>query len=74
VYFCGEGQDAVSAFTVSGMCDARTGAVYDVKEYVTTMVQWQWRGMVTPFVMAGRWGSDRSGGWWWIWPQEWSDW
>jgi len=69
VNFLGQGHDSVGTFTVVGVCDARTGAVSAIKAYATHV--WEWRGMVTPFGMAGMWGPNLSG-WWWIWPQEWS--
>ena len=70
VYFGGEGHDGVGTFTVMGVCDVRTGAVSAIKRYSSHW--WEWRGMVTPFGMTGMWGPGWSGGWWWIWPQEWS--
>ncbi len=70
VYFGGEGHDGVGIFTIMGVCDTQTGAVSAIKRYSSHW--WEWRGMVTPFGMTGMWGPGWSGGWWWIWPQEWS--
>lgn len=70
VYFRGDGYDGVGTFTLEGTCDARTGAVTATKAYIGH--QWEWRGTITPFGMVGMWGPSWSGGWWWIWPREWS--
>ena len=72
VYFHGEGRDGVGTFVVLGKCNVHTGVMSAIKGYTTMMNMWDWRGMVTPFGMAGMWGPGRSGGWWWIWPQGWS--
>jgi hypothetical protein len=69
--FRGEGHDGVGAFTLSGFCNIHTGVVTATKAYPTH--EWRWRGMVTPFGMAGIWGLGPYTGWWWIWPREWSD-
>ena len=69
----GEGFDSVGTFTLEGYCNMRTGAVTATLADGTN--EWEWRGMVTPFGMAGVWliGSHWSySGWWWIWPREWS--
>jgi hypothetical protein len=72
IYFRGEGHDGVGTFTLTGSCYTCTGAVMATKSYATH--EWIWRGMVTPFGMAGIWGDILvGGGWWWIWPQEWSN-
>jgi hypothetical protein len=73
IHFRGEGYDGVGTFTLRGSCDTRTGAVTATKSYVTH--EWNWQGMVTPFGMAGIWGGIflTRGGWWWIWPREWSN-
>ena len=69
--FRGEGLDGVGTFTLRGCCNIRTGVVTATKAYM--MHKWMWRGMVTPFGMAGIWGLGPATGWWWIWPREWSD-
>ena len=66
----GEGYDSVGTFTLQGYCNMHTGAVTAKKAYATH--EWPWRGMVTPFGMAGMWGLGSYCGWWWIWPREWS--
>jgi len=72
VHFRGEGHDSVGTFTLRGSCDTCTGAVTATKSYSTH--EWNWQGMVTPFGMAGIWGDILlGGGWWWIWPREWSN-
>ncbi|KAI9452520.1 hypothetical protein F5148DRAFT_1289564 [Russula earlei] len=71
MYFRGEGHDGVGSFTVQGACNTRTGTVDAIKAYTTH--EWVWRGVITPFGLVGVWGrSGWSGGWWWIWPREWS--
>jgi hypothetical protein len=69
--FRGEGLDGVGVFSLKGCCNIRTGLVTATKAYATH--EWKWRGMVTPFGMAGIWGLGTFTGWWWIWPREWSD-
>jgi hypothetical protein len=72
IHFRGDGHDGVGTFTLRGSCDTCTGAVTATKSYGTH--EWNWRGMVTPFGMAGIWGDYLlGGGWWWIWPREWSN-
>ena len=66
----GEGYDGIGRFTLKGYCNMRTGAVTATKAYATH--EWPWRGVVTPFGMAGIWGLGSKCGWWWIWPREWS--
>jgi hypothetical protein len=66
----GEGYDSVGTFTLEGYCNMRTGAVTAKKVYATH--SWPWKGMVTPFGIAGLWGHGSYCGWWWIWPREWS--
>ncbi|KAI0281731.1 hypothetical protein BC826DRAFT_1068007 [Russula brevipes] len=70
VRFHGEGHDRAGAFSLGGNCDTRTGVVTARKSYLGH--RWEWRGMITPFGMVGTWGTQRYGGWWWIWPREWS--
>ena len=74
LHFRGEGHDGVGKFVIHGACDTRTGMVGATKVY--EMHQWEWRGMLTPFGMAGMWGpswgAGWGAGWWWIWPREWS--
>ena len=73
VHFRGEGHDG-RKFVIIGTCDTRTGVISAIKAYKTH--QWEWRGMLTPFGMAGMWGpswgAGWGAGWWWIWPREWS--
>ena len=69
-YFHGEGHDDVGPFTVRGECDFDSGMVQAHKVYQTH--QWYWNGIVTHFGMVGVWGVGLDGGWWWIWPREWS--
>ena len=76
LHFRGEGHDGVGKFIIQGACDTRMGVISACKTY--EMHQWWWRGMLTPFGMAGMWGPSWSAnsswghGWWWIWPREWS--
>jgi hypothetical protein len=72
VYFRGEGADGAGSFTLKGASDTETGVVIAVKSYGHW--GWDWRGVITPFGMVGVWGTGtRASGWWWIWPQEWSE-
>ncbi|KAI9454786.1 hypothetical protein BJY52DRAFT_707886 [Lactarius psammicola] len=73
VYFRGEGADNVGLFTLEGVSDTQTGVVSARKTYVGAH-WWDWHGVITPFGMVGVWciGSQNHG-WWWIWPQEWSE-
>jgi hypothetical protein len=76
VYFDGEGSDHVGNFSLRGSCHTLTGAVWASKTYHDVGPQWFWSGMLTPFGMVGVWGGDdggfMDGGWWWVWPREWS--
>jgi len=70
-WFRGDGHDGVGTFFINGVCDMRTGTLTAMKAY--EMHAFEWRGVITPFGMVGTWGgSGWSGGWWWIWPREWS--
>ncbi|KAI0261120.1 hypothetical protein BC834DRAFT_972907 [Gloeopeniophorella convolvens] len=71
ISFQAAGEDAVGRFTLVGTCDSRTGLVSAQKMY-QGMHTWEWDGVVTPFGMVGRWGTKSYGGWWWVWPREWS--
>jgi hypothetical protein len=68
--FFGKGYDGIGQFTISGECNERTGIVSAIKAYETH--EWVWHGMLTPFGIVGTWGPRWDGGWFWIWPQEWS--
>ena len=73
IYFLGEGEDSAGSFSLEGSIDTHTGVVTARKTYVGTH-WWSWNGLVTPFGMVGVWGTDtQTLGWWWIWPQEWSE-
>ena len=73
IYFLGEGEDSVGSFSLEGTIGTRTGVVTARKTYVGAR-WWSWHGLITPFGMVGVWGTDaRTHGWWWIWPQEWSE-
>ena len=74
IFFDGGGHDGVGTFTLRGNCHMLTGTVVVTKAYATHL--WIWRGMVTPFGMAGTWGPwglGSANGWWWVWPREWSN-
>ncbi|THH08328.1 hypothetical protein EW146_g9032 [Bondarzewia mesenterica] len=71
VCFEGTGHDGVGDFTLTGQANTREGDVTAMKSYSTH--GFRWGGMTTPFGMVGRWGSSEWGGWWWIWPQKWSE-
>jgi hypothetical protein len=72
VYFRGEGADSAGSFTLKGASDTETGVVIAVKNYGRW--EWKWHGVITPFGMIGVWGTGtQASGWWWIWPQEWSE-
>jgi hypothetical protein len=70
VHFHGEGHDRPGTFSLAGNCNMQTGVVTATKSYIGH--RWEWRGMITPFGMVGTWGTRPYGGWWWIWPREWS--
>ncbi|KAH9063575.1 hypothetical protein EDB87DRAFT_1602392 [Lactarius vividus] len=73
VYFHGDGADRVGLFTLEGSSDTQTGVVIARKTYVGAH-RWDWRGVITPFGMVGVWGTETQNfGWWWVWPQEWSE-
>jgi hypothetical protein len=69
-HFLGKGHDGAGPFTISGRCDEHTGIVRAIKMYET--YSWGWGGVLTPFGIAGTWGPMWAGGWFWIWPREWS--
>jgi hypothetical protein len=71
VYFRGEGVDGVGSFALEGACETETGVVIAVKRY-NIYLEFEWRGVITPFGMVGVYGTTGPFGWWWIWPQEWS--
>ncbi|KAF8266512.1 hypothetical protein EI94DRAFT_184556 [Lactarius quietus] len=74
MYFYGEGSDGVGSFKLEGSSDTQNGVVIARKIYVGSHL-WEWLGMITPFGMVGVWGfGTERYGWWWIWPQEWSEW
>ncbi|KAI0261137.1 hypothetical protein BC834DRAFT_897433 [Gloeopeniophorella convolvens] len=70
-YISFQAEDAVGRFTMAGTCDSRTGLV-SARTVQDEGITREWDGVVTPFGMAGRWGAWNYGGWWWIWPREWS--
>ena len=77
VYFRGQGAEtyatAVSSFTLEGASDTENGVVIATKKYGGG-TRWDWHGVITPFGMVGVWGhGTQASGWWWIWPQEWSE-
>ena len=73
VYFCGEGADSGGSFLLEGSADSHTGVVIARKTYVGAH-WWSWNGLITPFGMVGVWGVESGAyGWWWIWPEEWSE-
>jgi len=73
VYLRGEGADSMGSFALEGASDTETGVVTAVKTYAGA--HWrEWHGVITPFGMVGVWNiGTHTHGWWWIWPQEWSD-
>jgi hypothetical protein len=72
-YFGGEGHDGSGTFTLRGTCNTSTGVVVVTNTYTEYELEEEWRGMVTPFGMAGIWSDESNTGWWWIWPREWSN-
>jgi hypothetical protein len=62
--FRGDGHAIVGPLTVARWCDARTSVVGVINVYEMDKVEW--RGMLTPFGIAGIWDPDWDGGWWWI--------
>jgi hypothetical protein len=73
-YFGGEGHDGSGRFMLRGTCNTSTGVVVVTITYTEYEWESEWQGMVTPFGMAGIWSVEsNTGGWWWIWPREWSN-
>jgi hypothetical protein len=78
VYFRGEGAEtyapnSAAPFTLEGAADTENGVVIAAKRY-SGGTRWEWHGVITPFGMVGVWGTGtQASGWWWIWPQEWSE-
>ncbi|THU86567.1 hypothetical protein K435DRAFT_363661 [Dendrothele bispora CBS 962.96] len=72
VVFEGSGVDGIDSFTLQGTIDLQQGAVEARKSYANAGHSWKWMGFGTPFGLIGRWGQPGWGGWWWIWPAEWS--
>jgi hypothetical protein len=73
MYFGGEGHDSAGTFTLRGTCNTSTGIVVVTNTYTEYEWESELQGMVTPFGMAGTWSFGSNTGWWWIWPQEWSN-
>ena len=78
VYFRGEGTEGANSFTLRGAVDTDTGVVKATRTYGNGggFHQWNWYGVITPFGMVGTRGVGAvfyGNGWWWIWPQEWSE-
>lgn len=74
IHLFGEGQDDVGPFTLSIRVARSTGLFDGIKSYTQHQIRWDWRGCVTPFGLAGRWGDwDHGGGPIWIWPRGWSE-
>ena len=73
-YFGGEGHDGSGTSTYRGTCNTSTGVVVMTSTHTADDWESEWQGMVTPFGMAGIWSVESNiGGWWWIWPREWSN-
>ncbi|THU80477.1 hypothetical protein K435DRAFT_497378 [Dendrothele bispora CBS 962.96] len=72
IVFEGSGVNAIYSFTLQGTIDLRQGTVEARRFYVNSGHSWKLIGFVTPFGLIGRWGEPACGGWWWIWPAEWS--
>ncbi|KAF1964964.1 hypothetical protein BU23DRAFT_575284 [Bimuria novae-zelandiae CBS 107.79] len=68
------GIDRYGKFTLGGSFYAN-GQVEFVKKYCSHNWEWQYRGVVIPFGIAGHWSSTNNafGGYFWIWKKEWCD-
>jgi hypothetical protein len=67
------GVDLHGHFTLEGQV-LENGTVNMKKTYVAAGWSWMWTGCVTPFGLVGFWGRTRgnsTGGYFWIWKQEW---
>ncbi|TFY65913.1 hypothetical protein EVG20_g5176 [Dentipellis fragilis] len=71
IRFGGTGQDRVGPFRIEGVANLDSGTVLATKQYIHADFSWEWKGIITPFGMVGRWGIYGYNGWWWIWPKEW---
>ena len=68
------GSDAVGNFDLRGFLDQQTSEIRIVKQYTSgpnTRTRWGWEGFMTPFGIAGYWGTRGYGGWVWLWKRHW---
>ncbi|KAI0043980.1 hypothetical protein FA95DRAFT_1597671 [Auriscalpium vulgare] len=69
----GTGADSIGSFTLDCRCNALDGSVTAQQMYEDEWNRWEWTGQLTPWGAVGTWGRMNFGGWWVIWPNEWSD-
>ncbi|KAI0051301.1 hypothetical protein FA95DRAFT_1554640 [Auriscalpium vulgare] len=70
--FSGVGMDSVGDFVLEGQSGLDDGRVQAKKFYTAQEKPWVWDGVLTSYGAVGRWGDARWGGWWVIWPKDWS--
>ena len=62
-----KGEDGVGSFRLFGKIALNTGEITLEKQYDGQGPHWDWFCLMTPFGIAGTWGSDDWGGWVWLW-------
>ena len=66
------GQDSVGNFNLWESISADSGLLMMFKSYQGGHPRWLWQGALTPYGMAGTWGDESYGGWFWLWKRAWS--
>ncbi len=66
------GQDSIGQFHLWGSICPGSGLVTMCKSYMGGHPRWLWQGAMTPFGLAGSWGDESYGGWFWLWKKAWS--
>lgn len=66
------GQDSVGNFNLWGSISSDSGLLMMFKSYQGGHPRWLWQGALTPYGMAGSWGDESYGGWFWLWKQAWA--
>lgn len=61
------GEDGVGGFQLFGQLVLDTGEMSLTKRYNSGQPEWAWSCMMTPFGIAGTWGTSNYGGWLWLW-------
>lgn len=66
------GQDSIGNFNLWGSISSDTGLLMMFKSYQGGDPRWLWQGAMTPFGLAGTWGDESYGGWFWLWKRSWT--